>query len=95
MTRKYIGPSVGSVKLKDIDRETFSTLHDASPTQPLRVLCHAILGSALDFATRDKGYLATNPAGSVRRPKMPEKEARYLHEEDAWRMLSLVQGTEL
>jgi integrase len=90
--RVHILPTIGGVRLVDLDRHRLRALYnDLDPMTAMRV--HRVLSSSLSWAVKERGLLAANPCASVRRPRPPQKEARWMEEQDARRMLEAARGS--
>jgi integrase len=88
----HIAPVIGGLRLVDLDRRRIRAFYqNLDPSTAARV--HRVLSSALSWAVKERGLLAANPCASVRRPRPPEKEARWMEEQDARRMLEAARGS--
>ena len=72
---------------------------EATEPEPVRALSdstirqvYTILRAALDGAVRD-GLLARNPAATVRRPGIEQREANYLPSDDVLKLLRTAEGS--
>jgi len=91
ITRKHLLPSLGNVKLAEVDRERvqrmYSRKRDAglSPARIRRI--HGVLSSALNTAVRWR-YIEHNVCREVTPPRVPAPEIRPFSKDEAKRFLS-------
>ena len=91
IARKHVLPALGSVKLRDLDRERvqrmYSRKRDAglSPARVRRI--HGVLSSALNTAVRWR-YIEHNVCREVTPPRVPAPEIRPFSKDEAKRFLS-------
>jgi integrase len=91
IARKHVLPALGSVKLRDLDRERvqkmYSRKRDAglSPARIRRI--HGVLSSALNMAVRWR-YIEHNVCREVTPPRVPAPEIRPFSKDEAKRFLS-------
>lgn len=91
IARKHLLPSIGSVKLAELDREKvqciYSRKHDAglSPARIRRI--HGVLSSALNTAVRWR-YIERNICKEVSPPRVPAPEIRPFSKDEAKGFLS-------
>jgi integrase len=95
IARKHLLPSLGSVKLADLDRERVQRLYsrkrDAglSPARIRRI--HGVLSSALNTAVRWR-YIERNVCREVSPPRVPPPDIRPLSVDEAKRLLEAAEG---
>lgn len=91
----HLLPALGSIKLKDLDRERvqrmYSRKRDAglSPARIRRI--HSVLSSALNTAVRWR-YIERNVCQEVSPPRVPPPEIRPFSKGEAKRFLAAAEG---
>jgi integrase len=98
ITRKYILPTLGQIKLKDLRPDHIQQLHTdllAAGTGVRTVqLVHAVLHRALGQALKLR-LLQRNPTDAVDKPKAKHAEMKTLNLEQARTLLAAAQGERL
>lgn len=95
IARKHLLPSIGSVKLAELDREKvqciYSRKRDAglSPARIRRI--HGVLSSALNTAVKWH-YIKHNVCKEVSPPRVPPPDIRPLSVDEAKRLLRAAEG---
>jgi integrase len=93
--RVHIKPGLGSVKLRDLNRDSLRDFYRSVKSPPMARYCHSVLSSALGWAVKDRGMLGANPCASIRPPKAERRETAHLDTDEAKRMLTEVRGHRL
>jgi integrase len=98
LTRTYIVPSLGKIKVRDLRPEHIQAFYNRLFEHQVGVYTirkiHIILHSALQQAVKT-GMIERNPAGFVQPPKEPASEMAILNESQVSQLLIAAQGTRL
>lgn len=95
IARKHLLPSIGSVKLAELDRERVQKIYSRkrgaglSPARIRRI--HGVLSSALNTAVKWH-YVKHNVCKEVSPPRVPPPEIRPFSKEEAKRLLEAAEG---
>ena len=96
ITRHYILPEIGKIKLRDLRPDQVQRLYnrklEAGIGKRTVQLIHAILSRALNQAVK-LGLIGRNQVNAVTKPKMKRGEIKYLDEKQAKILLSAVADT--
>lgn len=95
VVRRYIEPGIGTVRLRDLDRQTLAKFYDAQPTNEIAAACHRTLSAALSYAVKELGLIAVNPCRSISPPTTKRAETPHLDTDEARRLLETVHGQRL
>ena len=95
MVTNYIGPAIGGLRLRDVDKDALRRLYASCPTDVLRSYCHRVLSSAFGYAVKDLHLIAANPCAAIRPPRNETPEAKHLDVDEAQRLLREVRGHDL
>lgn len=88
---KHVLPLLGGQRLNELHRRTLQTFY-RSLTPLTAYRCHRTLSSAFSWAVKERGILGANTCASLRVPRPPKDEARWLEEDEARRMLGVAAG---
>jgi len=95
LSRSYIIPKIGQIKLKDLRPEHiqcfYTELHKLGTGTYTILKTHAVLHSALEHATK-LGIVYRNPARLVQPPKEPATEMKILDESQVSQLLVATIG---
>ena len=95
ITRKYVNPYLGQIKIKNLRPEQIQAFYSRLLEQHVGIYTvmkiHDVLHAALEHAAR-MGIINRNPAGFVQAPKGPDKEMSVLSESQVSQFLVSLIG---
>lgn len=98
VTRVYITPLIGRIKLTELRTDQIQSMYNRLLVQNVGVFairkCHTVLHSALQQALRT-GILSRNPAAFAQPPRLPIKEMTILDESEVSQLLVTASGYRL